>query len=101
MKGKIVAVLSLVCVVGITHPEPTVWYVHPDSVQNCIQDCLDACADNDIVLVGPGTYYENIDWPNTQGIHLISELGPETTIVDGSNASYPVIYMLTTVERCQ
>ena len=84
MKEKVFVVVLLVCVVTITHAEPTVWYVHPDSVQNCIQDCLDACADNDIVLVGPGTYYENIIWPNTQGIHLISEYGPDTTIIDGN-----------------
>ena len=29
-----------------------VFYVHPESTQNCIQDCLDACSDDDTVLVG-------------------------------------------------
>ncbi len=70
---------------GTAYAEPTIWYVHPDSTQNCIQDCLDACASNDIVLVGPGTYVENIVWPSAQGIHLISELGPDVTIIDGDN----------------
>lgn len=50
---------------------------------------MDSCADNDIVLVAPGRYVENIIWPNTYGIHLISELGPEVTIIDGSNPSNP------------
>ncbi len=89
MKGKVFSVILIVCAANIAHTEPTVWYVHPDSVQNCIQDCLDACAANDIVLVGPGTYNENIVWPSTQGIHLISEMGPGMTIIDGSTPSNP------------
>jgi hypothetical protein len=63
----------------------TVWYVHPDSIMNCIQDGLDSCSTGDTVLVGPGTYYENIIWPNTQGIDLISEYGPDSTILDGDS----------------
>jgi len=65
-----------------------VWYVHPDSVLNSIQIALLGCSANDTVLVGPGTYYENILWPSTQGIDLVSEYGPDTTIIDGdSNGS--------------
>jgi parallel beta-helix repeat protein len=70
----------------------TIWYVHPDSALNTIQAGLDSCANNDIVLVAPGTYYENVVWPNTQGIHLISEFGPDTTIIDGDQNG-TVIYM--------
>jgi hypothetical protein len=75
----------------------TVWYVHPDSALNTIQAGLDSCEDNDIVLVAPGTYYENIVWPNTQGIHLVSELGPELTIIDG-DSSGAVIRVYTGVD---
>ena len=67
------------------YAERTVWYIHPDSALNTIQAGLDSCADYDIVLVGPGIYYENIVWPNTQGIHLVSELGAASTTIDGSN----------------
>jgi len=63
----------------------TVWYVHSDSSLNSIQAGLDSCADNDTVLVGPGIYYEYIIWPTTQGIDLVSEYGPDTTIIDGYN----------------
>jgi len=63
-----------------------VWYIHLDSTLNAIQAGLDSCTINDTILVGSGIYYENITWPNTQGIHLISELGPDTTIIDGDNA---------------
>jgi len=66
----------------------TTWYVHPDSTLNSIQAGLDSCAAYDTVFVGPGIYYENIDWPYIQGINLISEHGPDTTIIDGDqNAS--------------
>ena len=63
----------------------TIWYVHPDSALNTIQAGLDSCAASDTVIVGPGTYNENIVWPNTQGIHLASELGPDLTIIDGND----------------
>lgn len=59
------------------------WYVHPDSSLNSIQTGLDACVNNDTVLVGPGTYYENLVWPTTFGIRLVSEQGPDSTIIDG------------------
>jgi len=71
---------------GNVYAERTVWYVHPDSALNTIQAGLDSCANNDIVLVGSGTYFENLIWPSTQGIHMISELGPAMTIIDGDSA---------------
>ena len=61
----------------------TTWYVHPDSALNSIQTALGLCSDHDTVLVGPGTYYANIVWPGTQGILLMSELGPAVTLIDG------------------
>ncbi len=50
-----------------------------------IQAALDSCTDNDIVLVAPGTYVENIIWPNMQGIQLISASSAENTILDGDS----------------
>lgn len=90
-------VAAVLLVFSIVNAERTVWYVHPDSSLKSIQAGLDSCADNDIVLVGPGTYVENIIWPNTQGIHLISELGPEMTIIDG-NSDGSVIRIATAVD---
>ncbi len=72
------------------HADRTVWYVHPHSALNTIQAGLDSCSDNDTVLVAPGTYFENIVWPNTQGIHLMSENGPEVTIIDGDSAGHVI-----------
>lgn len=80
------------------YADRTVWYVHPDSALNSIQAALDSCADNDIVLVGPGTYQELIYWPNTHGIHLTSELGPDLTIIDGNQLEQVVIVLETGVD---
>ncbi len=77
--------------------DATVWYVHPDSILNSIQAGLDSCTAEDTVLVGPGTYVENIVWPNTQGIDLTSEHGRDTTIIDG-NSSGSVIVCTTGVD---
>jgi len=52
-----------------------------------IQDALNACLPGDTVIVSPGTYYENLIWPNTQSICLISEMGPASTIIDGGSIS--------------
>jgi parallel beta-helix repeat protein len=76
-------VVIIAALLDINAAYATVWYVHPDSAMNCIQHCLDSCSTGDTVLVGPGTYYENINWPSTSGIDLISENGSTSTIIDG------------------
>jgi hypothetical protein len=68
------------------------WYVHPDSALNSIQAGLDSCVPADTVLVGPGIYHESIDWPYLKGINLISENGPDTTIIDAQKSG-SVIYL--------
>lgn len=89
--------IAMLFLCGAAYAKRTVWYVHPDSALNTIQAGLDSCADNDIVLVGPGTYTENIVWPNTQGIGLISEYGADTTIIDGDSLGR-VITLSTSVD---
>lgn len=37
----------------------------------------------DTVLVTPGSYVENLIWPATSGIKLISQAGAAVTILDG------------------
>ncbi len=51
-----------------------------------IQQGLNAAQSGDTVLVEPGTYPENISWPNVDGILLTSEQGADTTIIDGNAA---------------
>jgi parallel beta-helix repeat protein len=86
--GPLVVIIVVLFLCGTAHA--TVWYVHPDSTMNCIQDALDSCSTGDTVLVGPGTYYENIGWPSTQGIDLISEYWPDTTIIDGDSVTITI-----------
>jgi parallel beta-helix repeat protein len=83
MKHTSIVLTMVILLAGIC--EATVWYVHPDSAMNCIQHCLDSCSTADTVLVGPGIYYENIVWPATQGIDLVSEQGADNTILDGDS----------------
>ncbi len=78
----------------------TTWYVHLDSALNSIEIALQSyCNHNDTVLVGPGTYFEHISWPNNiQGIHLLSEHGPDTTIIDGGIAMCWVVDTTTVID---
>lgn len=48
-----------------------------------IELALLAAAPHDTVLVAPGVYPVNLEWPATAGIKLLSEAGPDATILDG------------------
>jgi parallel beta-helix repeat protein len=51
-----------------------------------IQAALMSALPDDTVLVAPGIYFEHITWPSTNGIKLLSEYGPDTTIIDAAGA---------------
>jgi len=93
VKGGIIALLFFFSAAYAA----TIRYVHPDSVLSTIQAGLDACNPGDIVLVSPGTWYENIVWPARQGIKLISAGGPIYTTLDGDTAG-SVITITTGVD---
>jgi parallel beta-helix repeat protein len=57
-------------------------YVPAD--QPTIQAGLNAAGYGDTVLVAPGTYVENIIWPDVNGIKLFGS-DRESTIIDGNN----------------
>ncbi len=57
-----------------------------------IQAALSAAQSGDTVLVQPGTYTENLFWPDRNGIKLLSAGDSSNTIIDGSTNS-GVIYM--------
>jgi hypothetical protein len=58
--------------------------IHIPGDQPTIQDGLNAASFGDTVMVAPGTYFENIIWPEVDGIKLIGA-GRENTIIDGNN----------------
>ena len=85
-KKFILPSIIMLSVFSLDQVYSTTWYVHPDSILNSIQAGLDSCTTNDTVLVGPGTYYENIWWPiGILGINLVSEVGRDSTIINGQN----------------
>ena len=57
--------------------------IHVPGDQPTIQAGIDAAQDEDIVLVAPGTYVENIDFLG-KSITLLSQVGPDGTVIDGN-----------------
>jgi Right handed beta helix region len=55
-----------------------------------IQQGINAALNGDTVLVEPGTYYENISFP-AKAVTLLSEQGPDVTIIDGQQAVGAVV----------
>ncbi|MFX1517257.1 MAG: T9SS type A sorting domain-containing protein [Promethearchaeota archaeon] len=81
-KYFILMLLLILFVFSIGLINATIWYVHPDSSLNTIQAGLDSTSASDTVLVAPGTYSETIAWPSKTGISLMSEFGPEVTVIN-------------------
>jgi len=67
------------------------------SEYSTIQSALTAASEGDTVLVQPGTYYENIIWPETNGIKLISAGDSSNTVIDGGGGENVVIISVITV----
>lgn len=65
-------------------------YFVPGSCRS-IQEALDKASSGDLVIVRPGTYYENIDFLG-KSIRLQSDIGPEFTIIDGCQAGSVVTF---------
>jgi hypothetical protein len=64
-----------------------------------IQQGLNAAQSGDTVLVATGTYPENISWPYTDGILLTSEMGADSTIIDGNGAGRVIDFPGTSFSR--
>ncbi len=58
-----------------------------------IQQAIDVAVNGDVIVVSPGTYFENIDYRG-KAITVRSVAGPNQTILDGHNAG-PVVTFQT------
>ena len=67
--------------------------INVPSDYSTIQIALNNAIEGDTVLVQPGTYYENIIWPATNNIKLISIGDSSNTIIDGSNLSSVISFI--------
>lgn len=92
MKRHITILLALVVISCTSATDTSLWYVQPSSELNSIQAALDLCSENDTILVAAGTYYENLVWPTTHGIKLISESGSDVTIIDADGNGCVIIF---------
>ena len=82
----IVAVMSVPCFSDT---------IHVPTDQPTIQLGIDAATINDMVLVAPGTYFENINF-NGKGIIVKSSFGPSNTVIDGSQPNNPNLSSVVT-----
>jgi len=96
---KFLAVLFLLILLPAVGISQTVWYVDASNTGGPwngsqllpfqkIQDGIDAASDHDIVLVAPGTYFENIIY-DKKAVWVRSEQGPVDTCINGSQAADP------------
>ncbi|NNF06081.1 MAG: hypothetical protein HKN21_04920, partial [Candidatus Eisenbacteria bacterium] len=69
------------------------WKIEVDGLGGAptIQAGIDSAAVGDTVLVGPGTYFENISFKG-KDLSLIGERGPHFTIIDGSEGDDTVVF---------
>ncbi len=69
---------------------------------NTIQSAIDACSNGDTILVADGIYYENLIFDpgnNSKTISIISQNGPDNTIIDGMSLATVLILDGSTGEQ--
>ncbi len=87
MKVSIVASVLVLCA-GLAAAQTT-WYVPDDHAT--IQGAIHAAAQGDTICVRPGTYEENIDFVG-KAVTVVSEKGPDLTVVDGNSVDRCFIF---------
>jgi hypothetical protein len=76
-------ILALCATLLLVPAVSTAAIIHVPGDVTTIENALLAAASHDTVLVAPGTYFVNLEWPATAGIKFLSEAGALMTILDG------------------
>jgi serine protease len=87
---KVALVITLSCLFAGAVPAAT---IHVPADQPTIQQAIDVANTGDLILVSPGTFFENIDY-HGKAISIRSVRGPAQTIIDGSSVG-PVVTFQT------
>jgi predicted outer membrane repeat protein len=82
------SLLPLIVVIGgltASTAQARTWYIQADGLGDAptIQAGINSAATGDVVLVGPGTYHEQIDFKG-KNITVRGEMGAAATILDGT-----------------
>ena len=65
--------------------------LHVPLLYPTIQSGINTADSSDIVLLQPGTYYENLIWPQRSGINLLSTGDRTNTIIDGNGLTSVIL----------
>jgi hypothetical protein len=89
---RILVPVLLLLFVSPPFAEGRTWRIYEDGSGHAptVQAAIDSAGDGDVVLVGPGTYYENLNLLG-KAIELRSSAGPEATTLNGSRGDNSVI----------
>ncbi|KPK76061.1 MAG: hypothetical protein AMJ79_08430 [Phycisphaerae bacterium SM23_30] len=92
---RLVLSLFVVMVCAVLGIRSTVRAVdlHVPSQYGTIQAAINAANHGDTVVVADGIYTENLVWPQKNYLTLVSENGPEETIIDGRGDTESCIYV--------
>jgi len=95
----VISTVSAVIFISILSSSPALTAtIHVPADQSTIQAGIVAAVDGDLVLVAPGTYFENIDFIG-KAITVRSEARDDVTIVDGGQAGTVVTFISGEMEE--
>ena len=90
--------LFLIVTALISYSAATAIVIGVPGEYNTIQEALDNAQTGDTILVAPGTYLENILWPDIADLVLVSEQGPDQTIIDGDSSGTVITLLSSSVD---
>lgn len=75
----------VVAAISVVGANSAATVINVPASQSSIQSAIDVANDSDTILVAPGTYFERINLRG-KAIALLSQGGPQVTVIDGQSA---------------